>query len=64
MWEEIRRRVGDEKFWAMVKAWPESDADGTVSRDEYLPWIEEQTGADLQDLFDGWLLAEVSPEFE
>jgi aminopeptidase N len=63
MWDEIRRRVGDEKFWAMVKAWPESDADGTVSRDEYLPWVEEQTGADLQDLFDGWLLAEVSPTF-
>ena len=64
MWDEIRRRVGDEKFWAMVKAWPESDADGSVSRDEYLPWIEEQTGADLQDLFDGWLLAEESPAFD
>ena len=56
-------RVGDEKFWPMVKAWPESDPDGTVSRDEYLPWIEEQTGADLQDLFDGWLLAKRSPKF-
>ncbi len=63
MWDQIRRRVGDETFWAMVKAWPESDADGTVSRDEYLPWIEDQTGADLQDLFDGWLLAKESPAF-
>jgi aminopeptidase N len=64
MWDEVRRRVGDAKFWAMVKAWPESDPDGSVSRDEYLPWVEEQTGADLQDLFDGWLLAEESPAFE
>ncbi len=63
MWDQIRRRVGDEKFWAMVKAWPESDPDGTVSREEYLPWIEEQTGADLQDLFDGWLFAKRSPKF-
>jgi hypothetical protein len=47
----------------MVKAWPESDADGTVSREEYLPWVEDQTGADLQDLFDGWLLAKRSPRF-
>jgi aminopeptidase N len=62
MWDQVRRRVGDDKFWAMVKAWPESDPDGTVSRDEYLPWVEDQTGADLQDLFDGWLLAERSPE--
>ena len=63
MWDQIRRRVGDDTFWAMVKAWPESDADGTVSRDEYLPWIEEQTGAELSDLFDGWLLAKRSPRF-
>ncbi|MEO6512671.1 MAG: M1 family metallopeptidase [Nocardioides sp.] len=63
MWDQIRRRVGDDTFWAMVKAWPESDADGTVSRDEYLPWIEKQTGADLHDLFDGWLLAKASPAF-
>jgi aminopeptidase N len=63
MWDEIRRRVGDEKFWAMVKAWPSSDKDGTVSRDEYLPWIEQQTGAELSDLFDGWLLAKRSPKF-
>jgi aminopeptidase N len=63
MWEQIRRRVGDEKFWEMVKAWPQYDADGTVDRDEYLPWVEEQTGVELSDLFDGWLFAKRSPTF-
>ena len=64
MWDQIRRRVGDEKFWAMVRAWPAHDRDGTVDRDEYLPWIEKETGTELSDLFDGWLLAKKSPKFE
>ena len=63
MWDQVRRRVGDEKFWAMVKAWPAFDQDGGVDREEYLPWVEEQTGAELSDLFDGWLFAERSPKF-
>ncbi len=63
MWDQVRRRVGDEKFWAMVKAWPTVDKDGGVDREGYLPWVEEQTGAELSDLFDGWLFAERSPKF-
>jgi len=64
MWDQIRRRVGDELFWEMVRAWPSVDADGTSDRDDYLAWVEDFTGAELSDLFDGWLLAERSPRFE
>jgi aminopeptidase N len=64
MWDEIRRRVGDDTFWKMVRAWPSADADGSSNRDDYLPWIEEQTGAELSDLFDGWLFAKRSPKFD
>ena len=53
MWDEIRRRVGDDAFWEMVRAWPSHDPDGSSNRDDYLPWIEEQTGAELSDLFVG-----------
>ena len=52
-----RQRIGDDTFWEMVRAWPAVDPDGSSNRDDYLPWIEEQTGAELSDLFDGWLLA-------
>ena len=62
MWDEIRRRVGDDAFWEMVRAWPSHDPDGSSNRDDYLPWIEEQTGAELSDLFDGWLFAKRSAE--
>ncbi len=64
MWDEIRRRVGDDAFWEMVRAWPSHDPDGSSNRDDYLPWIEEQTGAELSDLFDGWLFAKRSPRFD
>ena len=40
-----------------------ADPDGSSNRDDYLPWIEEQTGAELSDLFDGWLFAKRSPKF-
>jgi aminopeptidase N len=63
MWDQVRRRVGNEKFWAMVRAWPSADPDGSSNRDDYLAWVEEQTGEELSDLFDGWLLAEESPKF-
>ena len=63
MWDQVRRRVGDERFWAMVKAWPTVDQDGGVDREEFLPWVEEQTGTELSDLFDGWLFAKRSPKF-
>ena len=64
MWDQVRRRVGDDAFWEMVRAWPSHDPDGSSNRDEYLAWVEEQTGEELSDLFDGWLLAERSPRFE
>ncbi len=64
MWDQVRRRVGDDKFWAMVRAWPSADPDGSSNREEYLAWVEEQTGTELSDLFDGWLMAKRSPKWE
>ena len=63
MWDEVRRRVGEETFWEMVRAWPSVDPDGSSNRDDYLAWVEEQTGTELSDLFDGWLLAKRSPKY-
>jgi aminopeptidase N len=63
MWDQVRRRVGDDVFWEMVRAWPSHDPDGSSNRKEYLAWVEEQTGTELSDIFDGWLLAKRSPAF-
>lgn len=61
MWHEVRRRVGDEAFWRMVRAWPTSRANENATREEYLAWVEEETGEELTPVFDAWLLEETSP---
>ncbi len=61
MWHELRQRIGDEAFFDMVRAWPLERDNGNAGRDDYLPWIEEQTGLELTSFFDAWLLGETTP---
>jgi aminopeptidase N len=61
MWHELRQRLGDEVFWRIARDWPASQADGSSDREEYLAWIEEQTGEELTAFFDAWLLGETTP---
>lgn len=61
MWHELRGRLGDEAFWEMVRAWPRERDNAQATRDEYLAWIEEQTGEELTAFFEGWLLGERTP---
>lgn len=61
MWHELRRRIGAVTFDRMVRAWPASQADGSANREEYLAWIEEQTGQELTAFFDEWLMSAKSP---
>ncbi len=61
MWHAVRDRVGDRAFWRMVRRWPATHAGGNASREEYLAWVERETGAELTPLFDAWLLGEESP---
>src|SRR3546814_10265554 len=52
MWHELRKQLGDEEFWAMVKKWPTVDPMGNPTRKEYLDWVEKETGEELSDFFD------------
>ena len=61
MWHELREQLGDERFWAMVKAWPAARDNGNADRDDYLAWIEDETGEELTAFFDDWLLGEQTP---
>lgn len=62
MWHELRQRIGDQAFWAMVRQWPTVHQDGNATREEYLSWIEEQTGTELSAFFDAWLLGKKTPK--
>lgn len=62
MWDELRRRIGDEEFWALVRAWPAAHDNGNADYDDITSWWSEQTGEDLSGFFGSWLLGEETPE--
>ncbi len=61
MWHELRQRLGDATFFAMIRDWPASQADGSSDREEYIAWIEDYTGEELSAFFDAWLLGPTTP---
>ena len=36
MWHELRKKIGDEAFWQVVRDWPAHDPDTNAGRDQYL----------------------------
>jgi len=62
MWHELRLRIGDEAFWAMVRKWPRVHAEGNATREQFLGWVEKETGEELTRFFDAWLLGTTTPE--
>jgi aminopeptidase N len=66
MWHELRRTMGEQKFWTMVRAWPaahdQGQLSGSADRTEYYAWIEKTTGAELSAFFDAWILGKTTPK--
>jgi aminopeptidase N len=61
MWDELRQRLGDDEFWALVRDWPASHDNDNADYDDITTWWSEQTGQDLSGFFDDWLLGEKTP---
>ncbi|QCW52132.2 M1 family metallopeptidase [Nocardioides dongxiaopingii] len=61
-WHALREQVGDEVFFAAVKGWPQSQDNRSTDRETLLAYLEDQTGEDLDVLWDAWLLGDTSPE--
>ena len=61
MYQELREKVGDEAFFDVVRAWPEARDNDNATRADYLAFIEEQTGAELDEFFEAWLLGTTTP---
>jgi aminopeptidase N len=63
MWDQLRQRIGDDRFWRLVRAWPRSRDNGNASYDDITAWWSQKTGEDLRPLFDAWLLGRESPPY-
>jgi aminopeptidase N len=61
MWDELRQRLGDDVFWRLVREWPAAHAGENADYEEITAWWSEQSGQDLQDFFNAWLLAPETP---
>jgi aminopeptidase N len=61
MWNELRKKLGDDLFWRLVRAWPSAHAYGNADYDDITSWWSEQSGEDLTDFFHSWLLSDKTP---
>ncbi len=51
----LRRTVGDDAFFALLKSWVAAHSGGTVTTSEFVTHAVRETGHDLADLFVAWL---------
>jgi aminopeptidase N len=63
MWDTIRQRVGDARFWKLVAAWPRDHRFTSQDRDVIAAWWSKASGQDLKPLFHRWLLAAAEPAY-
>jgi aminopeptidase N len=60
MWHELRKKIGDDAFWKVVRDWPARDPGTNADRDDYLDWLVDRTHVD-RSFFEDWLLSPTTP---
>ena len=58
----LRRTVGDDAFFALLAGWVAAHTGGSVTTGQFRSFAGEQTGADLDQLFDAWLTRPELPD--
>ncbi len=58
----LRREVGDEIFFDVLKTWVERFHDSVADTEAFIALSEEKAGRELDELFDAWLFGEVLPD--
>ena len=57
----LRKTIGDEAFFGLLKSWPAENKNGNVTTDEFIAAAEKASGKDLKPLFDAWLFGSKEP---
>jgi aminopeptidase N len=61
MWHELRQRIGDKRFFDVVRDWPEEQENRSSNREAMFDFFEKHTGEELSAFFDAWLLGRQTP---
>ena len=61
MWHELRKRIGDDAFWKLVRDWPARAPETNATFDQYLDWLVARTHVD-RSFFEAWLLNPTTPK--
>jgi aminopeptidase N len=57
----LRLRVGDEAFFAILRAWTERFHNGNATTADFIALADEISGEELNDFFDAWLFQTALP---
>ncbi len=58
----LRKRVGDDAFFDLLRSWVSGNSGGSVSTVDFVLHCEQAAGEDLSGLFEDWLFTERLPE--
>lgn len=58
---KVRRAVGDEKFFAILRAWTKDHRYGNADIQQFIDLCQAMSGKDLTDLFKTWLYHDGKP---
>lgn len=59
----LRRRVGEERFFALLPAWVQAYAGRNVTTADFVEFVEQQTGVRVADLIQAWVYETELPAF-
>ncbi len=58
----LRKEIGDEKFFELLKTWATEQANGLATTDEFIELAEKVSGKDLDQFFEAWLFTKSRPK--
>jgi aminopeptidase N len=61
MLHEIRKKIGDKKFFAMMRAWAQQHRNIEADRALFTSWLNRYTGRNLTRLVNRWLDSPTTP---
>jgi aminopeptidase N len=61
MWNELRKDLGDDEFWAVARSWLADNDNTSASRREVYDHWEAETGRELSAFFRRWISGDRTP---